>query len=43
MIYPMLVDVKQFTHQVPVPVVALHTVLITIMSLSMVMTLPTLG
>ena len=43
MINPRIIDVKQFTHRVPVPVVELHTALITIMSISMVMSLPTLG
>jgi len=43
MINPTIVPVKQFTPRASLPVVALHTALITLMSISMVMNLPTLG
>jgi len=43
MISPRILVVKQFTQRASLPVVALHTALIAIVSLSMVMRLPTLG
>lgn len=43
MINPKIVLVKQFTHRASLPVVALHTALIAIVSLSMVLRLPSLG
>jgi len=43
MINPRIIDVKQFTYRASLPVVALHTALIAIVSLSMVLRLPTLG
>lgn len=43
MIKPRIDHVKQFTYRASLPVVALHTALIAIASLSMVLRLPTLG
>lgn len=43
MINPKIVGVKQFTHRIPVSVVELHTALIVLMTISMVVSLPTLG
>ncbi len=43
MINPRIDHVKQFTHQIPVSAVELHAALIAMMTIVMVMTLPTLG